>query len=209
MTASAGIEAAMEEPAFPVRCGVFVAVVGPSGAGKDTLIDHARARLGAGDDVVFVRRIITRQADPAAEDHDTLDADAFEAARRDGRFAVDWQANGLSYALPADIDGVVRAGRVAVANVSRAAVPALRRRYRNVLVVLVTAPAEVLADRLARRGRESRAAVLERLERGRAPALAVDGATVIDNSGAPEEAGRRFLAALRRAVAWSALSDQV
>ena len=63
----------------PVRNGVFVAVVGPSGAGKDTLIAHVRERLGDGEHVEFARRVITRTSDGATEDHDTL-ADA--VARR-------------------------------------------------------------------------------------------------------------------------------
>jgi len=48
--------------ALPIRNGAFVAVVGPSGAGKDTLIAHARDALAGEPQVEFVRRVITRRS---------------------------------------------------------------------------------------------------------------------------------------------------
>lgn len=210
MRASASLERVIDEQDFPIRHGVFVAVAGPSGAGKDSVMDYARQRLGPQDsDVVFVRRIITRVMDGAGEEHDCLTDGAFDAARAEGRFAVSWEANGLKYGLPLSVDTVVRDGHVAVANVSRSVIPALRERYGNVIAVIVTAERGVLAERLSRRGRETREEVLERLERADAKELAVRDATVIDNSGALEDAGERFQDILRRAAAWSAVSDSV
>ncbi|MCR4267483.1 phosphonate metabolism protein/1,5-bisphosphokinase (PRPP-forming) PhnN [Nitratireductor sp. ZSWI3] len=210
MRASATLERVIEEQDFPIRHGVFIAVAGPSGAGKDSVMEYARQRLGPADsDVVFVRRTITRAKDGAGEDHDCLTDAAFEKAKAEGRFAVSWEANGLKYALPGSVDAAVREGHVAVANVSRSVIPALRERYGNVIAVVITAERDVLADRLSRRGRETRTEVLERLERADAKELAVADATVIDNSGALQEAGERFQAVLRRAIAWSAVSDSV
>lgn len=210
MTVSASIERAQAEDPFPIRHGVFVAVVGPSGAGKDTLIDYARERLGDLDDnVAFIRRIITRPRDSGGEDHDCLTDAAFEEAKAVGCFSVDWEANGLKYALPASVDEIVRSGRVAVANCSRAAIADLRTRYANLSVILVTAAPEILAARLAERGRERQADILARLKRAESPALSVPGALVIDNSGDVEKAGQHFLAALRKAIAWSAVCDAV
>lgn len=210
MMVSASIERALESDPFPIRSGVFVAVAGPSGAGKDTLLDHARREFrGAGDEIVFVRRAITRPADAGGEDFDALDEAAFAARQSAGAFALSWQANGLHYGLPASVDDVLRAGEVAVANVSRAVIPRLRERYRNVAVVIVTAPAGVLAERLAARGRETRDEVLARLERSAGLEDATEGAVVIENAGAPEEAGARLVAEIRRALAWSTVCDAV
>ncbi|MCT8998172.1 phosphonate metabolism protein/1,5-bisphosphokinase (PRPP-forming) PhnN [Chelativorans intermedius] len=208
MTHAVAEDRAQDGQALPIRQGVFVAVAGPSGSGKDSLMDYARRRLGplAGG-VVFARRIITRPAEAGGEMHDTLDEAAFERARAQGRFALSWQANGLSYALPASIDEAMREGSVVVANVSRAVIPRLGARYANVLPVVVTAPPEILAERLSRRGRETRQEVMARL--ARAGAFAVEGAHVIDNSGPLENAGERFLALLRRAAAWSDVCDMV
>ncbi len=210
MRCSALIEKELAASDLPIRDGVFVAVVGPSGAGKDTLIAYARAALEAepGAEVDFVRRVITRAADAGSEDHDTLAPEEFEAAESDGAFALAWDAHGLKYGLPAQIDDQMAQGRVVVANVSRTAVPRLKERYANVAVTLITAAPERLAERLAARGRESREQVLARLGRAIAPE-AIAGATVIDNSGTPEEAGERLVAFLRRALAWTDVGDAI
>lgn len=212
MMASALIERVMEEQAFPVRHGVFVAVAGPSGAGKDTLIDLARRHFEAHDDAVtFVRRLVTRPVDEASEDHDTLSLATFEQWRSEGRFSCAWQANGLGYALPARVDDIVRSGRVAVANVSRGAICELRRRYRNFLAVIVTAPDDVLADRLAARGRETREEILARLARNQGYGLEFKAGDtfIIDNSGTAGQGGDRLIAAIDKALAWSTVCDSI
>lgn len=129
-----------------IGSGVVVAVVGPSGAGKDPVMNFARGRLGAlADEVIFMRRVITRPTDGDTEDHDGVDEETFNRLKDEGAFAASWRANGLSYGLRANMDDTVRAGGVVVANVSRAAIPALRERYAHVLPVIVTAPAAVLS----------------------------------------------------------------
>ena len=172
--------------------GRLVLVVGPSGAGKDTLIDLARATLRNDASVVFPRRVVTRAA--AGEPHDTMDADAFENAARAGAFALTWDAHDLRYGIPAEIDAHIRAGRTVVCNVSRTIVAQARERYAEVRVVLVTAPAEVLAARLAARGRGSDGDLVKRLARGDAFAgFAAD--CVVENVGAIE-AGAATLTAV-------------
>lgn len=204
------IERAVDEAGFPIKQGVFVAVAGPSGSGKDSLIAYARDRLGhLRNDVVFARRVITRPAVPGTEEHDTLSEADFESARAADRFALSWRANGLSYGLPVSLDDAMRAGRVVVANVSRAVIPQLSERYAQVMPVIVIAPRNVLARRLSSRGRETMEEVLARLERSEAGMIPVPGAIVIDNSGSLEIAGNRFLEALRKATAWSDIRDRV
>ena len=100
---------------------MLVAVVGPSGAGKDTLLAGARARLAGDARFRFVRRGITRPADPGGEDHDPLTQTAFARLRDAGGFALWWEAHGLLYGIPRDIEADLAAGRVVVANLSRAA----------------------------------------------------------------------------------------
>lgn len=210
MMVSGLIERVIADTRFPVRNGVFVAVVGPSGAGKDTLIAYARERLGERQGAEFVRRVITRTSDAASEDHDTLDEAAFIDAEADGAFAISWRAHGLCYGLPAAVDEAIAAGRVAVANVSRAAIPMLNARYANVVIAEITASPEILAERLSARGRESRDEVLARLSRS-TPAVDAAGCDVvrIDNSTTREEAGDRLVAVIRRAVAFADVSSTV
>jgi ribose 1,5-bisphosphokinase len=183
-----------------VATGRLVLVVGPSGAGKDTLIDHARDRLRAntmwaGRRVHFVRRIISRPAG-AGEDHEAVDRHTFDRSILDGRFALHWEAHGLCYGVPSEIDAWLKNGDVVVANGSRAILPEARRRYPQLLVVNIVAPVDILAKRLAGRGRESPESIQQRLLRsGQHP---VDGADVIhiDNSGPPEIATERFITLL-------------
>lgn len=209
MMASALIERELARVAYPVRNGVFVAVVGPSGAGKDTIMAFARDRFAGEESISFVRRVITRPSDAAAEDHDTLADAAFDVALADGAFALSWEAHGLKYGLPASVDGAIADGRVAIANLSRGALPALKDRYVNVVVVEITARPEILAERLAARGRESRGEVLARLARSAKFDCTVAGAVVIDNSGEKEQAGERFVAVLRKAIALADMSGTV
>jgi len=208
MMVSASIERELTQR-LPIRNGVFVAVVGPSGAGKDTVIGYAKAHFAGETRLEFVRRVITRPSDSASEDHDTLADAAFAEAEADGAFAICWDAHGLRYGLPADVDWAVANGHVAVANVSRAVIPALRGRYANLAVVEITATPEIVAQRLAARGRESRGEVLARLARSTSVTLSGRDVTSIDNSGAREIAGERFAEVLRKAMAFSDLSSMI
>ena len=195
--------------ALPIRNGAFIAVVGPSGAGKDTLIAHAREALADEPQVEFVRRVITRPCDGETEDHDTLADAAFAEALADGAFAIAWEAHGLRYGLPASVDRAIENGHVAVANLSRGALPALRQRYANVAVVEITATPEILAARLAGRGRESRGEVLARLARTISCDTTGPNAIALDNSGPKEIAGDKLVAIIRKAMAFADVSGTV
>ncbi|MFC0408327.1 phosphonate metabolism protein/1,5-bisphosphokinase (PRPP-forming) PhnN [Roseomonas elaeocarpi] len=175
--------------------GGFVLVVGPSGAGKDTVIAGARAALAGDDRFVFARRVVTRPSS-AWEDHDSLSPEAFGEARAAGRFALDWDAHGLSYALPAQTLLDARAGRIVVANVSRQVVPGARSRLPGVSVVEVTAAPETLARRLAGRARAEDGDLRVRLHRS-ATLAPVAAELVIHNDGRPEDAVALLLEHLR------------
>jgi ribose 1,5-bisphosphokinase len=144
--------------------GRLVLVVGPSGAGKDTLLGLARAACLNDDRIVFPRRVVTREAS-SFEDNEQMSLDAFGQARSQGDFAVHWKAHGHCYALPRAIDDELRAGRTVVANVSRTVVDAMRRAYVDVIVVSIAAPPEILAERLAARARGSDGRIENRLRR--------------------------------------------
>jgi ribose 1,5-bisphosphokinase len=175
--------------------GAFVCVVGPSGAGKDTLIRGAQTLLAGDPRFVFPRRIVTRAAS-AFEDHDVVLPDAFERAAADGAFALSWTAHGLGYAIPADVLAALAKGAVVTCNLSRRAVAEARSRLAGVAVVHVTAPRAVLAARLGARGRECPAEIEARLDRDPgAEDLAPD--CVIVNDGSAELATRKLVDVLR------------
>lgn len=177
---------------------MLVAVVGPSGAGKDTLMTLARAHLAGDDRFRFVRRAITRPAESGGEDHRALDIAAFAAERDAGAFALWWGAHGLFYGIPRGIEADLAARRVVIANLSRGVLAEAAARYR-LRVLNVTAPPEMLAARLLARGRETAGDVAARLARESALPPGLDVATVT-NDASPEDGAARVVAALSRAA---------
>jgi phosphonate metabolism protein PhnN/1,5-bisphosphokinase (PRPP-forming) len=177
---------------------MLVAVVGPSGAGKDTLIGLARERLLGDPRFRFVERAITRPAGAGGEAHRALDVAAFEAERAAGGFALWWGAHGLLYGIPRDIEADLAARRVVVANLSRGVLAEAAARYR-LRVLNVTAPAALLAARLSARGREAPADIAARLAREAVLPPGLEVATVV-NDATPEEGAARVIEALSRAA---------
>lgn len=175
--------------------GRLVLVVGPSGAGKDTLLRLAQAACTDDHDIVFPRRVVTR-ASSADEDNIAVSPDEFARARDHGDFAVHWDAHGHSYALPLEINDDIRAGRAVVVNVSRTVIAALRQNYANVVVVAITAPPDVLAQRLAARARHSDGNIADRLARSVDDASANADVTIL-NAGSADYHGRQLVRVIR------------
>jgi ribose 1,5-bisphosphokinase len=173
---------------------MLVLVVGPSGAGKDTVLGLARQAVSGDSRFRFVRRVITRPADAGGEDHDAVS----EAEFAQRRFALQWQAHGLHYGIPLDVVDDLARGMVVVANVSRGVIAAAAERF-PVQVIEITAPAAVLAQRLAARGRETPADVAQRLARAVALPGDVPVETIV-NDTTPAAAADCFVAVLNRAL---------
>ena len=175
--------------------GRLVLVVGPSGAGKDTLIRLAQAACGGDCNIVFPRRVVTREA-TSFEDNEQVSPETFRQALARGDFAVHWQAHGHCYALPRAINADIAAGRTVVANVSRTVVATMRSTYAAVVVVSVTAPPEILAERLAARARDSDGRIADRLDRAVEGVAAAPDVTII-NVGSVEDHARRLAQIIR------------
>lgn len=170
-----------------MKNGRLILVVGPSGAGKDTVLAYAKMHLSGYSQCVFARRVITRPPG-AGEEYESVS----EAEFQQRSFALSWSAHGLHYGIPVTIEADLAAGKTVIANVSRAVIAAARKAY-HCMVIEITAPIEVLAKRLAERGRECEADIIARLTRTATPA---DADTIIMNDGLPEAAGAMFLAKL-------------
>ena len=180
--------------------GYLVLVVGPSGAGKDSLLDGARAALSGDPRFVFARREITRPADAGGEDHIAVTEAEFRARQAAGHYALSWDAHGLGYGIPKAVEEDLAAGRTVVVNVSRGVLDAARGRYPHVAIVSISVSPEILAARLRARGRETEEQIAGRL--ARAAAFSVTGPDVIDirNDGDLAESVAAFVAALRGLV---------
>jgi ribose 1,5-bisphosphokinase len=171
---------------------MLVLVVGPSGAGKDTLLDAAKQALADNRRFRFVRRVVTRAADAGGEAHEAVTEAEF--AKRD--FVLQWQAHGLRYGIPAD---AITDGIVTVANVSRTIIFEAATRF-PVRVIEVTASQDIRTARLTSRGREDAAEIAARLARSVAIPGDIPVETVV-NDGSLDDGLTRFLAALNRAAA--------
>lgn len=175
--------------------------MGPSGAGKDSVLNRAREILAADLPVAFAHRYITRPADTGGENHVALSSAEFARRRAHGLFALHWQAHGNDYGIGSEIDAWRRAGLIVVVSGSREHFLAHGERSGDAVPVLITAPQERLRARLADRGREDAGAVTARLQRGTAYDLDIPGLTVIVNDGALDDAALAFvrlLATLRQ-----------
>lgn len=174
--------------------GRLFAVVGPSGAGKDTLMEAA---LSARPDLHLVRRVITRPTAAGGEVFEGVTLDEFQRRQQAGAFALSWQAHGLSYGIHTDIRDQLAAGQDVLFNSSRAVLAEAQQQFTGLIVLHITASIPVLAARLAARGRETAAQIEQRLQRADhalPPGLNV---RVIRNDGALADAVAQVLAALQ------------
>ncbi len=190
--------------AASLSAGTLVLVVGPSGAGKDSIIAGAASRLRNDEDFVFARRSITRPVAAGGESHVALSAAEFASRRERGLFLLHWHAHGLDYGVPAAIAADRAVGRTVVANVSRVMVGEARARLLPLRIVQILASQETLAARLALRGRESASDIRRRLERAGAEVLSAADVTTMLNDGTLEHAVDQFVTLLRSIAAQQA-----
>jgi ribose 1,5-bisphosphokinase len=177
--------------------GRMVLVIGPSGAGKDTLLDYARERLKTDPTFRFVRRVVTRPP-TFGEVFESVTEEAFFRRSERGEFSLEWSAHGHRYALPAVVHQWLAGGCVVIANGSRASLADARARFASLSVIGIRVSPGVLAARLANRGREPLTEQHARLARNQQ--FSTDGlsACEISNDGPVQEGGDALVRELRR-----------
>lgn len=164
--------------------GRLIYLMGPSGSGKDSLLNAARERL-AERGCVIARRVITRSAEAVGEDALALTPAEFEQQEASGAFVLNWRANGLAYGIPRQIDDWLAAGQDVLVNGSRAYLTQARQRYPELMGILLSVDLDVLRQRLLARGRETPQQIEQRLARNElfdTTAAERNGLHVLDNS---------------------------
>jgi len=183
----------------------LIYTMGPSGAGKDSLLAWLRQQLSAQAPVHFARRTIDRPVHADGEQHESIPTAEFHAHAARNAFALHWSANSLHYGIRhAELEALQREHWVFV-NGSRAYLPTALERFPNLTVLHITASTGVLRQRLLSRGRESPEMVEARVQR--AAGFQIPGncrCVEVHNDASLDAAGHQFLGALSRLDGWSA-----
>ena len=191
--------------------GTLFLVVGPSGAGKDSLLNAAQRHFHISAMMVFPKRCITRPSETRSSDemaggresHIAVTPAQFRDMQQNGAFAFSWAAHGLFYGIPKAIDTDLATGRHVVVNVSRAVLSDISQRYAKICILSVQVSPAVLYQRLKARGRETEAEIQKRLARASAYSYTGDNVIDIDNSHDVEVAAQHFIETIEKQIALS------
>ncbi|MFY0692766.1 MAG: phosphonate metabolism protein/1,5-bisphosphokinase (PRPP-forming) PhnN [Paracoccaceae bacterium] len=172
------------------RAGLLIAVVGPSGVGKDTVME---ALCRADPSLQIGRRVITRPAKAGGEDFEGVSVAAFEKRRDAGDFVLSWSVHGLHYGIPKTVCAEVAAGQDMLLNLSRGVLGALEHHFDRYVILALTASADTLRARLTARGREDAADIERRLSRSYALPEGLPVITVENNGPVDETVARTLI----------------
>ncbi|MFT7596938.1 MAG: ribose 1,5-bisphosphokinase [Paracoccaceae bacterium] len=164
--------------------GRFIAIVGPSGVGKDSVMEGMAARDPR---LALTRRVITRPSTAGGERFEGVSVQQFKTRRDAGQFALWWPAHGLLYGVPTSVDAVLAAGKDVLANLSRTMLQPAMTRFAQCEIIALTTSRDVLETRLRARGREDEADIAGRLDRSGYALPDATPAHVVDNSGALDQ----------------------
>ncbi len=176
--------------------GILFYVVGASGAGKDSLMQYARAKIDGAASVFFAHRYITRPAESGGENHVAVSLAEFDRMETLGLFALNWNSHGNRYGLGREIDLWLEAGANVVMNGSRGYLAEASGRYPSLCVVLIEVSPTVLRGRLERRARETPNEIEQRL--ARAAEFTVEHSNLVrfSNDGNIDQAGDALVSLL-------------
>ncbi len=184
----------------------LIYVVGPSGAGKDSVLSWLREHTPESAPVHWARRTIDRpnSAEPGAENHEQVDAAAFEQLVADAAFAMHWDANTHRYGIRhSQLERLNDSSGCVMVNGSRAYLPMAAHKYPGLTVLHITATPAVLRQRLLARGRESEDAIELRMLRPFSLEIPSGCASIeILNDSTLDKAGWQLVAKLRALEFW-------
>ncbi|MDO6527251.1 ribose 1,5-bisphosphokinase [Motilimonas sp. 1_MG-2023] len=184
-------------------------LVGPSGAGKDSLINALR-KQPLSCSLYIAPRYITRAPDSTAEDHIALSPTEFSEQKQQGLFAMQWQANGYQYGVGNEVNRQLDNGVSVLFNGSRAHISLARQLFgARLRMIALEVSADVLAERLRRRGRESEAEIMARLTRNQhyQSSLPLD-CWRLDNNHSLTETTARLIAYIQSQTTEQSLSNK-
>ena len=167
-------------------------LMGPSGSGKDALIQWAKHHFAADANLVFAHRYITRPID-LNENHIALTETEFLTRKNARLFALHWHSHQLHYGIGIEIDTWLAQGHHVLINGSRAHLAQAKQRYANLVPILIDVDIEILAKRLYARGRDSMAQIEQRLARNAELHAVDEDLFVLDNNTSLDDSGQRLV----------------
>ena len=181
----------------------LIYVMGPSGAGKDSLLQWLQAHLSANVPVRWARRTISRPANAGGEAHEGVTETEFTDLLAANAFALHWQANGLHYGVRHTELGALADGQWVLVNGSRGYLPQALAHYPDMTVLHITASPDILRQRLLQRGRETPEMIEARIRRSAALERPAQARWIeIHNDSTLDAAGAELLRALARLPGW-------
>lgn len=148
--------------------GTLYYLIGPSGAGKDSILAAVKRHLTPNAPVAVARRTITRPDDATGENHVPMDWAGFREREAQGGFALTWESHGCLYGIGREVDDWLTRGIRVLVNGSRGALGRAEAHWGDALIpVVVRVDADILEQRLQQRGREDADAIRRRLDRAR------------------------------------------
>lgn len=171
------------------RNGRLFTIVGPSGSGKDSLLNGLATRL---PELKIVKRFITRPRDGIGECHCSISQSMFDRLARDDAFFFSWRAHGLSYGIPRSCLEDLKAGKDVIFNGSRHEIDGMLETFPDLSIIWVSVSPDILASRLHQRGRENNDEIRCRLERDTREQP--KGTFVVENNGPIEVALDKLVA---------------
>lgn len=177
-------------PLSPPAFNGLVYVLGPSGAGKDSVIDWLLSNWAGPVPLHRARRTITRPAHAGGEDHESLDTASFLGIQQQGGFAMHWAAHGLLYGVRQSELACLAQGACVLVNGSRAHLQTHSGLLAHAAVLHITASVDTLSARLLSRQREEPEGIRQRLLRtAQLPPIAHPLSLTIHNDGPLPDAG--------------------
>jgi guanylate kinase len=146
--------------------GRLVILSGPSGVGKDTVIDAWKARDPRVERVIAYTTRAPRTGEQDGVDYHFVSVDQFLECANAGEFLEAKEVHGHHYATPLkDMNALLEAGKIAVLKIDvQGALTAMALRPDAISVFLLPPDGPELVRRLRERGTDDNATILKRLE---------------------------------------------
>jgi ribose 1,5-bisphosphokinase len=142
-------------------------LVGPSGVGKDTILEHLKKNEFSDRQPLVAHRYITRPVRQNDENHIELSPADFNRRKEAGLFLFDWKSHGKQYAVGREVKRWRKSGMNVIINGSREYLQKAREIHPSLVPVWLTVSEDVMRQRLIDRGRESEIEIDARIQRNR------------------------------------------